>query len=107
MGVVKGLASSAAVETWQKAVALAYTVNQGHLSVARYLIEEGKVNVNQKICMSDFFASYLTQSAIQGDLEMVNLLVKAGADLDCPSFQRMAESHLCIAAARNHEATVQ
>ncbi|CAG8319759.1 unnamed protein product [Penicillium salamii] len=95
------------VENWQKAVALTYAVNQGHLSVARYLIEEGKVNVNQKICLTDFFASFLTQSASQGYLEMVKLLVKAGADLDCPSFQRMAESPLCIAAAKNHEAIVQ
>lgn len=107
LGVVKVLATSAAVERWQMAVALAYAVNQGHLAVARYLIEEGKVNVNQKICLAGFFASFLTQSASQGDLEMVKLLVKAGADLDCPSFQRMAESPLCIAAARNHEATVQ
>ena len=38
---------------------------------------------------------------------MVKLLVKAGADLNCPSFQRIIQSPLYIAAARNHEAVVQ
>ncbi|KAJ5577664.1 ankyrin [Penicillium hispanicum] len=96
LGVLKVLASSAAVGKWQPPIALAYAVSQGHLALARYLIEEGKVNVNQQI----------TLSAKQGNLEMVKLLVKAGADLNCPSFQRMAQSPLCIAAARNHRAIV-
>ncbi|KAJ5102459.1 ankyrin [Penicillium argentinense] len=107
LGVVKVLVSSAAVENWQKAIALAYAVDRGHLAVARCLIEEGKVNVNQKICLTGFFASFLAQSASRGALEMVKLLVEAGAALDCPSFQRMVESPLCIAAARNHGAIVQ
>ena len=102
LGVIKVLASSAAVEKWQKAVALAYAVNQGHSALARYLTEEGKVNVNGQITLPGFFKSLLAQSANQGSLEMVKLLVKAGADLDCPSFQRMAESPLCIAAAKIH-----
>lgn len=106
LGVMKVLASSAALKKWQMAIALVYAVNQGHLALARYLIEEGKVNVNQRISQPGFFKSFLSRSANQGNLEMVKLLVKAGADLNCPSFQRMVESPLCIAAARNHAAIV-
>ncbi|KAJ6019797.1 ankyrin [Penicillium canescens] len=107
LGVMKVLASSAAVNKWQRAVALAYAVNRGHLALARYLIEEARVDVNQQITLSGFFESFLTQAACRGNLEMVKLLVKAGADLNCPNIQRMAKSPLCIAAARSHGVIVQ
>ncbi|KAL6229257.1 hypothetical protein BDW75DRAFT_225386 [Aspergillus navahoensis] len=110
LDVLRVLASSSAVHHWQKVFALAYAVSQGHLALAKYLIEEAKVDVNQQIARitrRSFFDSFLTQSTSQGNLEIVKLLVKAGADLDCPSFQRMANSPLCIAAARGHGAVVR
>lgn len=107
LGVLKVLASSAAVKKWQISLALAYAVNRGQLASARYLIEEAGVDVNQKITLHGFFESFLALSANRGNLEMVKLLVKAGADLNCPSFQRIVQSPLYIAAARNHGAVVQ
>jgi hypothetical protein len=47
LGVIKVLTSSVVVEKWQKAITLAYAVNRGHLALARYLIEEARVDVNQ------------------------------------------------------------
>lgn len=90
------LASSTAVQIWQKAIALAYAVNKDHLAVVGYLIEEGKVNFNQKICLAGFFASFLVQSASQGALKMVKLLVKAAADLDCAN-NSLKEVHSMLA----------
>ncbi|KAJ6189571.1 ankyrin [Penicillium mononematosum] len=107
LGVLKVLASSPVVTGWYKAIALRYAVKQSHLAMAKYLIEEAEVNVNQQVPPPSFFESYLAESANQESLEMVKLLVNAGADLKCPSFQRMEQSPLCIAAFRNHGAIVQ
>lgn len=107
LGLLKVLVSSPVVTGLYKAIALRYAVKQSHLALAEYLIEEGEVNVNQQIPHPSFFESYLAESANQENVEMVKLLVNAGADLKCPSFQRMAQSPLCIAAIRNHGAIVQ
>ncbi|KAJ5477948.1 ankyrin [Penicillium desertorum] len=89
LGVLKVLVSSPVVTKLYKTIALRHAVKQSHLALAKYLIEEGGESANQE------------------NVEMVKLLVNAGADLKCPSFQRMEQSPLCIAAARNHGAIVQ
>jgi ankyrin repeat protein len=107
LGVLKVLVSSPVVTKLYKAIALRHAVKQSHLALAKYFIEEGEVNVNQQIPHPSFFESYLAESANQENVEMVKLLVNAGADLKCPSFQRMEQSPLCIAAIRHHGAIVQ
>ncbi|KAI9035667.1 ankyrin repeat domain-containing protein [Aspergillus affinis] len=107
LGVTKVLVSSTGVKKWQKPLALAYAVSRGQLALARYLIEEGGVDVNHKISRTGFFESFLSQAAYQGNLQMVELLVMAGANVNNPGLSRITECPLYVAAARNHEAVVQ
>lgn len=107
LGLLKAISSSPAVNWFQRASALAYAVGRGQSESARYLIEEAGVDVNKRVILREFFDSFLAQAARRGDLEMVKLLVGAGADLKCPDFDNIAKSPLHIAAANNHDAIVQ
>ncbi|GKZ98279.1 hypothetical protein AnigIFM59636_002686 [Aspergillus niger] len=107
LGVTNVLVSSTGVKKWQKSWALAYAVSRGQLALARYLIKEGGVGVNQKINRTGFFESFLAQAAYQGNLQMVEFLVMAGANVNNPGLSRITECPLYVGAARNHETVVQ
>lgn len=105
LSVTKVLTSSTRVTKQQLASALGHAVKQDQLAVARYLIEERAADVNEQI-IGHGYLPFLTMAAYSGNLQMIELLMKAGADLNHPSFQRIVQCPLHVAAARNH-ATVE
>ena len=107
LGVLKAIASSPAVNRFQRLSALAYAVSRGQSASATYLIEEAGVDVNKTVTGPGLFDSLLAESAYRGDLDMVKLLVRNGADLKCPDFDNIVKSPLYIAAVSNHETVVQ
>ncbi|KAJ5542469.1 ankyrin [Penicillium sp. DV-2018c] len=108
LGVLKEISSSPAVEVSVRTEALGYAVCGGQVESARYLIDHAGVDVNSRTTLPCSQETYLAEAARRGDLEMVKVLVGAGADLKCPDYDDIiVKSPLFIAAASDHNAIVQ